>query len=179
MQVNSGTLFMVQGLAQQGLAVCWGDGFAVDQTALDMYTGDYTAAGFFDQLLSQPYVDNVIISVHYYGPSISKNTDRCMSMLHSAHAGCGARSDAWPLTCKHVLPVLHHVKHGKAQAESPAWACRFSGTALVQRATTTYGYLNYGKGYCRSDGVCKTFPIVIGAPPVQQAAVHCIMQLPA
>ena len=67
---------MVQGLAQQGLALCWGDGFAVDQTALSMYTGTQTAASFFDQLLDKPYAGNVIMSVHYYGPSISKATDR-------------------------------------------------------------------------------------------------------
>ena len=26
----------------------------------------------------------------------------------------------------------------------------------------SFGYLNYGKGYCRSDGKCATFPIIIG-----------------
>lgn len=117
MQVNSGTLFMVQGLAQQGLAVCWGDGFAVDQAQLDMYTGDYTASGFFDQLLSQPYVDNVIISVHYYGPSISKNTDRCLSMTRSAvHAAspvcCGAGLAAQLLFCTFRLSSASDCKPG-------------------------------------------------------------------
>ena len=41
--------------------------------------------------------------------------------------------------------------------------CRYSGPDLVARATTTFGYLNYGKGYCRADGVCHAFPIIIGA----------------
>ena len=42
-------------------------------------------------------------------------------------------------------------------------SCRFSGADLVNRATTTFGYLNHGKGYCRRDGKCKAFPIIIGA----------------
>ena len=146
--MNNGFLFMVQGLAQQGLAVCWGDGFAVDQTQLDMYTGaasqkccvlklcarqphwrlsatalrhehvqllrltpaehtalragDYTAAGFLDMLLDQPFVNNVIISVHYYGPSISTNKDRCCLLLHeytSARTCLGCLSDSLCSAC--------------------------------------------------------------------------------
>ena len=38
----------------------------------------------------------------------------------------------------------------------------YSGSALVKSATTSFGYLGFGKGYCRADGKCQKFPIVIG-----------------
>lgn len=113
--MNPAFLFMIEGLNQPGLSVCWGNGFAVDTTAISKFTGAATAAPFFDQLLDKPYSANVIIAPHFYGPSISKST-----------AG-------------------------------------YSGSALVNSATTTFGYLGFGKGYCRADGKCQKFPIIIGA----------------
>ena len=85
MQVNSDILFMVEGLNQQGLAVCWGDGFAVDSSQISQFTGAASAAPFLDALLLKPYAGNVIISVHYYGPSISKNTNRWLAQHAAAH----------------------------------------------------------------------------------------------
>ena len=79
--MNPDQLFMVEGLAQQGLAVCWGDGFSTDQGQLSRFSNTETAATFFDGLLNKPYLNNVIISVHYYGPSISTNRDRCAVWL--------------------------------------------------------------------------------------------------
>ena len=73
LQVNPDQLFMVEGLAQQGLAVCWGDGFSTDQSQLSRFSNTETATTFFKGLLNKPYLNNVIISVHYYGPSISTN----------------------------------------------------------------------------------------------------------
>lgn len=76
MQISPSTLFMVEGLAQQGLGVCWGDGFSVDQDQISQFTGAQSAQSFLDELVGRPYVGNVIIAPHYYGPSISKNTAR-------------------------------------------------------------------------------------------------------
>ena len=75
-QISPTTLFMVQGLAQQGLGVCWGDGFSVNQDQISQFTGAQSAQSFLDEIVGRPYVGNVIISPHYYGPSISKNTAR-------------------------------------------------------------------------------------------------------
>ena len=74
--MNPDQLFMVEGLAQQGLAVCWGDGFSTDSAALSKFSNVQTAASFFDAVMDKPYLGNLIISVHYYGPSISTNKDR-------------------------------------------------------------------------------------------------------
>ena len=74
-QVNPAFLFMIQGLAQPGLSICWGAGLSTNATAVSQFTGAYTAASFFDKLLDKPYVGNVIIAPHFYGPSIAKNTE--------------------------------------------------------------------------------------------------------
>ena len=73
-QISPQTLFLVEGLGQQtAYAVCWGDGFAVDEDFLRANTGS-SPRPFFNRLLDRPYLDNVVISPHYYGPSISKST---------------------------------------------------------------------------------------------------------
>lgn len=73
-QVYPTTLFLVEGTGQQNSgAICWGDGFVIDQEYLQKYGGSSPVA-FFNELLTRPYLQNVVIAPHYYGPSISKAT---------------------------------------------------------------------------------------------------------
>lgn len=67
------TLFMVEGTGQVGMGLNWGDGFVTDQSTIKKYQID-DASSFFDVLIQEkPYKNNVIISPHLYGPTISKN----------------------------------------------------------------------------------------------------------
>ena len=74
MQVSQTTLFLVEGLGQQGAgAICWGDGLSTDDAYLAANDGS-NPRPFFNALLKKPYLGNVVIAPHYYGPSISKQT---------------------------------------------------------------------------------------------------------
>ena len=53
--------------------MCWGDGFITDRQTIDS-TGTSDPNPFFLQLITKPYVYNVVISPHYYPPSISHST---------------------------------------------------------------------------------------------------------
>ncbi|KAK9809361.1 hypothetical protein WJX73_008925 [Symbiochloris irregularis] len=115
-QVSQSTLFLIEGTGQQSSgALCWGDGFVTDQSYLQKFGGS-DPSPFFDKLLGRPYLQNVIIAPHYYGPSISKAT-----------------SD-------------------------------YSGAALVQRATRSWGHLTASPGYCSTSDSsdCYVFPAIIG-----------------
>ena len=70
MQVSPTTLFLVEGCGQLGVAMCWGDGFITDYDIIAQ-TGISDPNPFFQTLLGKPYLDNVVISPHYYPPSVS------------------------------------------------------------------------------------------------------------
>jgi aryl-phospho-beta-D-glucosidase BglC (GH1 family) len=70
---NSRLLFMVEGTGQTSWNLNWGDGFVSDDKMVSKH-GISDASAFFDQLIRKPYRNNVIISPHIYGPSISKAT---------------------------------------------------------------------------------------------------------
>ena len=81
-QVNPTSLFLIEGLGQQGAgAICWGDGFSTDSDFLQQNAGS-DPTDFFNTLLTKPYLQNVVIAPHYYGPSISKQTSGCAACLH-------------------------------------------------------------------------------------------------
>lgn len=70
-QVSPTTLFFIQGSGQSwNGAMCWGDGFITDRAKISA-TGMSDPNPFFLQLITKPYVYNVVISPHYYPPSIS------------------------------------------------------------------------------------------------------------
>ncbi|KAK9822485.1 hypothetical protein WJX81_001062 [Elliptochloris bilobata] len=74
-QVNPATLFLIEGSGQAGTntAMCWGDGFITDKAIISA-NGIADPNQFFTTLGTKPYLGNVIISPHYYPPSISQNT---------------------------------------------------------------------------------------------------------
>jgi hypothetical protein len=46
---------------------------------------------FFTTLLGKPYLNNVVVAPHYYGPSISEQTVKCGARTRAAPgARCGA-----------------------------------------------------------------------------------------
>ena len=73
-QVSPTTLFFIQGSGQSWSgAMCWGDGFITERSKIAA-TGMSDPNPFFLQLITKPYVYNVVISPHYYPPSISQST---------------------------------------------------------------------------------------------------------
>ena len=73
MQVSPTTLFFIEGGGQLPYSMCWGDGF-VTNTSIIAANGLSVPNPFFQILLTKPYLDNVVISPHYYPPSISHST---------------------------------------------------------------------------------------------------------
>jgi hypothetical protein len=67
-------LFMIEGTGQTGYKLSWGNGFVVNSTLIETY-GLSDPRKFFNELLTKPYVNNVIISPHLYGPTISKDNE--------------------------------------------------------------------------------------------------------
>lgn len=78
--------FMVEGTAQGGYNLNWGDGFVTNQSIIRA-TGIEDASPFFEAVITKPYRDNVIISPHMYGPSIALNS--------RAHAGQLLKDRMW------------------------------------------------------------------------------------
>ncbi|EIE25050.1 glycoside hydrolase [Coccomyxa subellipsoidea C-169] len=74
--ISPTTLFLIEGSGQswQG-AMNWGDGFITDQNLINQ-RGMSNPNPFFTTLLSKPYLNNIVISPHYYPPSISKATSQ-------------------------------------------------------------------------------------------------------
>ncbi|EIE25045.1 hypothetical protein COCSUDRAFT_46570 [Coccomyxa subellipsoidea C-169] len=68
--ISPTTLFFIEGGGQLPYAMCWGDGFVTDP-AIIAANGLSDPNPFFTTLLSKPYLNNVVISPHYYPPSIS------------------------------------------------------------------------------------------------------------
>ena len=53
--------------------MCWGDGFVTNKSIIAA-NGLSDPNPFFQTLLTKPYLDNVVVSPHYYPPSISTAT---------------------------------------------------------------------------------------------------------
>ncbi|KAK9864609.1 hypothetical protein WJX84_005551 [Apatococcus fuscideae] len=69
--VNSGLLYFIEGAGQQGsIAKNWGDGFTTDSSVVSS-TGVSDPNSFFSSLLGKPYLNQVVIAPHVYGPSVS------------------------------------------------------------------------------------------------------------
>ncbi|KAK9803427.1 hypothetical protein WJX72_011774 [[Myrmecia] bisecta] len=69
-QVNAGTIFVIEGLGQQGYAKNWGDGLVTDPAIISK-NGLSDPNPFFQSLMTQPYLSQVVIGPHLYPPSIS------------------------------------------------------------------------------------------------------------
>lgn len=77
-----GSLYFVEGVDQEcsggAPSSNWGDGFASQAAVLALFPScgiSNPGPVFFDPLLTRPYLSQVIISPHVYGPSISLTTD--------------------------------------------------------------------------------------------------------
>lgn len=75
-------VFLIEGLGQVGSAICWGNGYITDQDVIRK-TGISDPTPFFTQLLTKPYLTNVALAPHIYGPSISHNTEYSGQSLFS------------------------------------------------------------------------------------------------
>ena len=73
LQFSPTTLFFIEGMAQLPIQMCYGDGFVTDAALIQQYSLS-DPRPFFDAVLQRPYLNNVVISPHYYGPSVSQNT---------------------------------------------------------------------------------------------------------
>ena len=73
MQVSPTTLFFIEGGGQLPYSMCWGDGFVTNKSIIAA-NGLSDPNPFFQTLLTKPYLDNVVVSPHYYPPSISHST---------------------------------------------------------------------------------------------------------
>ncbi|DBB06710.1 TPA: hypothetical protein ACH3X1_012211 [Trebouxia sp. C0004] len=76
-----GALFFVEGTGQyapgyDGLAFNYGDGLASSSAAFNEYRGISDAGLFFEQVLSKPYLSQVVAAPHVYPPSISEAHDK-------------------------------------------------------------------------------------------------------
>ena len=75
MQVSPTTLFFIEGCGQLGFSTCWGDGFVTDPVLIAQY-GLTDSKPFLNAALTRPYANQVVISPHYYPPSISDQTSK-------------------------------------------------------------------------------------------------------
>jgi hypothetical protein len=66
-------LFFIEGSGQSGLNVNWGDGFATNE-ALISQDGLSDPNTFFTSLMSKSYLNQVVLSPHVYGPSVTGAT---------------------------------------------------------------------------------------------------------
>ena len=66
------TLYFLEGTGQVGMRLNWGDGFVTNASLVQKYAID-DASVFFERLSTKPYRNNLVISPHLYGPTISKN----------------------------------------------------------------------------------------------------------
>ena len=82
-QVSPNTLFFIEGCGQLGYSMCWGDGFVTDPGTIAQF-GLTDPKPFFNTVLTRPYANQVVISPHYYPPSISGQTFKCV-LPHPLH----------------------------------------------------------------------------------------------
>ena len=70
-QANAdGLMFFVEGTGQNMWGLSWGNGFITDYNIINS-NGLSDANGFFQQVITKPYIDRVIITPHLYPPSIA------------------------------------------------------------------------------------------------------------
>ena len=112
MQVSPTTLFLVEGCGQLGVAMCWGDGFITDLGIIGQ-TGISDPNPFFQTLLGKPYLNNVVISPHYYPPSVSGSKGQDTECATSSI--CHVRS-----TCHAADHIDIHV----GPLDGKLWQCR-------------------------------------------------------
>eukprot|EP00798_Chlamydomonas_sp_ICE-L_P006250 gene6250-2875_t len=67
----AGLSFNLTGTGQGGNGANWGDGFATDQVSLNIVGENGNPRPFFDALFSKPYLNQVVISPHVYGPGVT------------------------------------------------------------------------------------------------------------
>lgn len=65
-------LFMIEGTGQVQYNLNWGDGFVTNTQIIKKYSLS-DPNDFFRAIINKPYLKNIIISPHMYGPSVSKN----------------------------------------------------------------------------------------------------------
>ena len=66
----------MEGCGQLAFAMCWGDGFVTDPGLIQKY-GLTDPGPFLASVVSSSYANNVVISPHYYPPSISGQSTKC------------------------------------------------------------------------------------------------------
>lgn len=69
--VDQRKLIFIEGVAQSALEANWGDGFATDNAAVQQ--GISNPKNYFTQLLSKPYINQIVVSPHAYGPNGTNN----------------------------------------------------------------------------------------------------------
>ncbi|BDA41281.1 probable endoglucanase E1 [Coccomyxa sp. Obi] len=69
-QVSPSTLYYIEGCGQLAYAMCWGDGFVTDPYLIQNF-GLTDPRPFLNTLQTKSYKNQVVISPHYYPPSIS------------------------------------------------------------------------------------------------------------
>lgn len=68
----TGMLYWIEGTGQTNYGLSWGSGFVTDASIVARYNID-DASPFFTALLKKPYVNQVVVSPHEYGPLIRKS----------------------------------------------------------------------------------------------------------
>eukprot|EP00877_Chromochloris_zofingiensis_P000949 jgi/Chrzof1/10855/Cz05g14190.t1 len=101
-------LFMVEGAGQTNFGLNWGNGFITDSSLISRY-GLSDPNAFFQDLLSKPYVNRVVLTPHVYPPSITKATFLGTALWQQSAAAFGyLQSTGYCMYGKgcRVFPVL-------------------------------------------------------------------------
>ncbi|CEG56012.1 glycoside hydrolase family 5 protein [Legionella fallonii] len=69
--IDPNKLLFIEGTGQAALGANWGDGFATDDVTVSQ--GISNPKNLFTQLLSAPYLNQIVISPHIYGPDGTNN----------------------------------------------------------------------------------------------------------
>lgn len=69
--IDPNKLIFVEGTAQNALGSNWGDGYATDNATVAQ--GISNPKNFFTQLMGQPYIKQIVIAPHMYGPDGTNN----------------------------------------------------------------------------------------------------------
>ena len=117
MQISPSTLFFIEGCGQLGYAMCWGDGFVTDNGLIQQF-GLTDPKPILNQILAAPYAKQVVISPHYYPPSISGQSTKWASATRSV-----LHTPPWSLTLQE-----QHACTWDGRA-SRAWHCHVNYTS--------------------------------------------------
>lgn len=69
--IDKTKLIFIEGVAQGDLEANWGDGFATDDAAIAQ--GVSNPKAYFTQLMTKPYLNQIVVSPHAYGPNGTNN----------------------------------------------------------------------------------------------------------